>query len=51
MDYQESKSVRGKALVFADCLIAYKAHYVATENGQELRRFYCFDKAVIQLKG
>ena len=51
MDYQDSKVVRGKALDFADALIARKAHYVADENGQELEAFYSFDKAVEQLKG
>lgn len=51
MDYQESKSVCGKTLDFADCLIAHKAHYVADEGGQELEGFYSFDKAVRQLKG
>lgn len=51
MDYQESKPVRGKALDFADCLIAQKARYVASENGQELNGFYSFDKAVEQLRG
>ena len=51
MDYQESKPVRGKGLDFADCLIAHKAHYVASEDRQELGGFYSFDKAVEQLKG
>jgi len=51
MDYQDSRIVRGKALDFADALIARKAHYVADENGQELEAFYSFDKAVEQLKG
>lgn len=51
MDYQESELVRGKALDFADCLIAHKAHYVAKEDGQKLLGFYSFDKAVVQLKG
>jgi hypothetical protein len=51
MDYQDSKIVRGKALDFADSLIARKAHYIADESGQELEAFYSFDKAVAQLKG
>lgn len=51
MDYQESTTVRGKALDFADALIAQKAHFVAGEGGQELEAFYSFDKAVKQLKG
>ncbi len=51
MDYQESKPVRGKALGFADCLIAHKAHYVASEAGEVLEGFYSFHKAVGQLKG
>jgi predicted nucleic-acid-binding protein len=50
MDYQDSKIVRGKALDFADALIARKAHYVANENGQELEAFYSLDKAVAQLR-
>ena len=43
--------MRGKALDFADALIAHKADYVAAENRQALEGFYTFDKAVTQLKG
>jgi len=51
MDYQESKSVRGKSLDFADALIAQKAHFIANEEGLALEAFYSFDKAVEQLIG
>jgi hypothetical protein len=43
--------VRGKVLDFADALIAHKARLVAREDGQELKSFYNFDKAVVQLEG
>lgn len=51
MDYEESKPVKGKALDFSDALIAQKAHFVSGEKGQELKAFYSFDKAVMQLSG
>ncbi|MCU7929150.1 MAG: type II toxin-antitoxin system VapC family toxin [Candidatus Thiodiazotropha sp. (ex Dulcina madagascariensis)] len=51
MNYEESKSVRGKKLDFVDALIAHKAHSVAIEDGHELEGFYSFDKAVEQLEG
>lgn len=51
MDYEDSKSVRGKTLDFVDALIAHKARFVAIEDGQVLDGFYSFDKAVGQLEG
>lgn len=51
MTYEESITVRGKALDFADALIAHKAHFIADKGGQELEAFYSFDKAVQQLNG
>lgn len=51
MDYQDAMPVRGKHLDFADCLIARKAHYVAALDGDGLKSFYSFDKAVAQLDG
>lgn len=50
-DYEESKSVRGKSLDFADALIANKARYSARQKGFSLSGFYSFDKAVAQLDG
>ena len=49
-DYEEAKSVRDKELDFADSLIANKSHSVAEDIGASLSAFYCFDKAVTQLK-
>lgn len=48
--YKESKPVRGKALDFADALIANKAHFIAESQGETLGAFYSFDGAVEQLK-
>ena len=50
-DYEDSRSVRGKELDFADSLIAHKSHFVAEAKGTSLSGFYSFDKAVEQLKG
>ena len=50
-DYEESKTVRGKSLDFADALIANKAYYLAQNRGVELSGFYSFDKATEQLVG
>lgn len=50
-DYEESKTVRGKQLDFADALIANKALYLAKSKGVELSGFYSFDKATEQLVG
>ena len=50
-DYEDSVPVRGKALDFADALIANKAHYLADQRGEELSGFYSFDRAVGQLIG
>ncbi|NHN39824.1 type II toxin-antitoxin system VapC family toxin [Pseudomaricurvus alcaniphilus] len=49
--YDESKTVRGKRLDFADALIASKAHYFAQNQGDKLSGFYSFDKATEQLEG
>jgi predicted nucleic-acid-binding protein len=49
-NYEESKPVRGKALDFADVLIANKAHFTAESRGDFLVAFYSFDGAVEQLK-
>lgn len=50
-DYEESRTIRGKSLDFADAVIANKAHYCATAKGVELSGFYSFDKATEQLGG
>lgn len=50
-DYEESKTIRGKSLDFADALIANKAHYLAKHHDTELSGFYSFDKATEQLRG
>lgn len=50
-DYEESKTIRGKSLDFADALIANKAHYLAKSQDIELSGFYSFDKATEQLQG
>ncbi len=50
-DYEESKTVRGKSLDFADALISNKARYIAQSQGAELSGFYSFDKATEQLPG
>ncbi len=49
-DFEESKSVQGKALDFVDSLIVNKSRFVAKNMGTQLSAFYSFDKAVAQLK-
>ena len=51
MDYQTTKPVRGKALDFADALIARKAQLVADDTGHQLKRVYGFDRAAQALPG
>ena len=49
--FEESVSVRGKALDFADSLIVAKAHVVLREYGESVPMVLSFDKAVHQLEG
>ena len=51
MDYQVIKPVRGKALDFADALVARKAQFVAESAGEVLKRVYSFDRAAQALPG
>lgn len=50
--YEESITVRGKTLDFADSLIVAKSHAIAQGKGKgkTLTAFYSFDKAVQQLE-
>jgi len=50
-DFEESKSIRGKTLDFADALIFHKSHVTAKNKGLPLSAFYSFDKALAQLPG
>ena len=50
-DYENSKTIRGKSLDFADAVIANKACHLAKTKGIELSGFYSFDKATEQLSG
>jgi predicted nucleic-acid-binding protein len=50
-DYEESKSIRGKSLDFADALIARKSAQVARAKAAQFGRLFSFDKAVSQLHG
>ena len=50
-DYDESKSIRGKALDFVDALIFHKSHAAAKNKDFALKAFYSFDKALAQLPG
>ncbi|MFT5719308.1 MAG: putative nucleic-acid-binding protein [Oleiphilaceae bacterium] len=50
-DFENSVKIQGKALDFADSLIANKAHSVANANNDSLEGFYSYDKAVSQLRG
>lgn len=50
MAYEQSRTIRGKVLDFADSLIAHKAYYICDREGYDLEGFYSFDKAVAQLK-
>lgn len=48
--YEESITVRGKTLDFADSLIVAKSHAIAQGKDTTLSAFYSFDKAVQQLE-
>lgn len=50
-DYEGSKTIRGKALDFADALITRKSEYVAHAAGAKFDGLFSFDKAVAQLIG
>jgi predicted nucleic-acid-binding protein len=50
-DYEGSKVIRGKALDFADALIARKSEYVAQAKAVPFEGLFSFDKAVAQLSG
>lgn len=49
--FEESTTVRGKTLDFADSLIVAKAHAVLHDHGETKPTVYSFDKAVHQLEG
>ncbi len=49
--FEESITVRGKALDFADSLIVAKAQDVLRQHGEPEPTVYSFDKAVHQLEG
>ena len=51
MDYQNTEPVRGKALDFADALIARKAQFVADSTGHTLKSVYSFDRVAQALPG
>lgn len=48
-DYEGSKVIQGKALDFADALIARKSEYVAQTRAAVFEGLFSFDKAVAQL--
>ena len=50
-DYEGSKVIRGKALDFADALMARKSEYVAIARAAAFEGLFSFDKAVAQLSG
>lgn len=50
-DFEDSKTIRGKALDFVDALIFHKSHETAKNKGSPLSGFYSFDKAVAQRPG
>ncbi len=50
-DYEESKTIRGKSLDFADALITRKSEYIAQTKGVKFGGLFSFDKAVAQLSG
>lgn len=50
-DYEESKTIRGKSLDFADALITRKSEYVIQAKGEKFEGLFSFDKAVAQLSG
>lgn len=49
--FEESVTVRGKALDFADSLIVAKAQEVLRQHGESEPTVYSFDKTVHQLDG